>query len=306
MSCNCGETTESFVEKLILYNRFVPVPIPAPTVEVFSSVDGYTVAFTATATNTDAYAWEFGDGTVSVEQNPVHIYGQSGSYTATVTVTGGGGSADASEDITIVASELEMLTGGPGMANGKTWVFSPAASEGDGIFKATDDLEFEDIIPSGILGLIGLPSEYEDEFTFKHDMTYTHDTKNDSAVTNIIFAMVNQLEFRESGEDIIVLAPFTPSAAIADFTYTEETDLTLTVVDKDDDEVVSDVTWSNVTVLEIAGGGEFIGIMDFTREYMILDIAVDKLQVGMLVSTSEGSNMMVPKHMLVMTFIPSL
>ena len=277
-------------------------PVPAPTVNIFASVDGYQVAFSADATNTDTYAWDFGNGETSTEQNPVYSYPQSGTYTATLTVTGEGGTATETVEVTIAASELEMLTGGPGMADGKTWVFSPTSSTGDGIFKCTADLEFEDPIPDGILGLIGLGTEYEDEFTFKHDLSYSHDVKNDSAITNVIFSMVNQIPSRPSGEDVIVLAPFTPEAAT--FTYTEDIDLTLTCVDKDDDEVVSDLTWSNVTVLEIEGGTEFVGIRDFVKQYMILDISVDKMQIGFFASTSQGSNMMLPKHMLVMTMIP--
>jgi len=277
-------------------------PVDPPTVSIFSTVDGYQVAFTATATNTDTYAWDFGDTETSTDQNPTHIYAQSGSYTATLTVTGEGGTATATEAVTIAASELEMLTGGPSATNGKTWMFSQTAGEGDGIFKATDDLEYEDPITDGILGLIGLASEYEDEFTFKHDLSYTHDVKNDSVVADIIYAMLNGISFRQSAEDIIVLAPFTPAAAT--FTYTEDTDLTLEVVDKDDDEVTSNVTWSDLSVLEIAGGTEFLGILDFTRKYMILDIAVDELQVGIFVSTSEGSKMNIPKHVLIMTFVP--
>ncbi len=277
-------------------------PADPPTVTVFASVDGYQVAFTATVANADTYSWDFGDGGTSMVQNPVYTYTQSGSYTATITVTGDGGNADASTNVTISASELEMLTGGPAMTNGKAWVFSPAGAEGDGIFKCTQDFEFEDPIPAGILGLIGLPTEYEDEFIFHHDMSYTHDVKNDSSVTNVIFAMLNQIDFRQSAEDVIVLAPFSPVAAT--FTYTEDTDLTLTCVDKDDDELTHELTWSNSTVLEISGDTEFIGVQDFTREYLILDITVDKLQVGFFSSTSEGSFMTLPKHMLVMTLIP--
>ena len=273
-----------------------------PTVTVFASVDGYQVAFTATATNADTYSWDFGDGETSTELSPTHTYALSGSYTATITVTGDGGTADASTTVTISASELEMLTGGPAMANGKAWKISSTSSEGDGIFKCTADLEFEDPIPDGILGLIGIPTEYEDEFIFHHDMSYTHDVKNDSAVADILYCMLNQIAFRPSAEDFIVLAPWAPVAST--FTYTEGTDLTLTCVDKDDDEVVSDVTWNDVTLLEIAGT-EFFGIMDFTRQYVVLDISVDKLQVGIFISTSEGSHMNVPKHMIVLTFVPA-
>lgn len=278
-------------------------PADPPTVTVFASVDGYQVAFTATVTNADTYSWDFGDGESSTEQSPVHTYAQSGSYTATITVTGDGGDASASTSVTIAASELEMLTGGPAMASGKAWKISPTSSTGDGIFKCTADFEFEDPIPDGILGLIGLPTEYEDEFIFHDDLTYTHDVKNDSCVADLIYALLNQIPYRQSAEDAIVLAPFAPVAAT--FTYTEDTDLTLTVVDKDDDEVTHELTWSDVTILEIEGGTEFVGIQDFTRQYMILDISVDMLQIGIFISTSEGSHMNVPKHMIVLTGIPS-
>jgi len=274
---------------------------PAPTVTLFASVDGYDVAFTSTVTDVDTYAWDFGDGETGTEANPVHTYAASGSFTATLTVTGEGGTAEASSVNTISASELEMLTGTE--ASGKTWVFSPLASEGDGIFKAVAPPEFEDPIPDGILGLVGLSEEYEDEFTFMPDGSYSHVTKNDSVVADILYCMLNGIDFRQSYEDLIVLAPFTPTAGT--FTYAEDSDLTLTVVDQVDDEVTSDVTWSGVGVLEI-GDGEFIGIMDFTRKYMILDITVDKIQIGIFISTSEGSNMNVPKHILIMSFIPKV
>ena len=281
-------------------------PVPAPTVQVFSSVDGYQVAFTATATNADTYAWVFGDGETSTEQNPVYTYTQSGTYTATLTVTGEGGTADASVDVTIAASELEMLTGGPVMANGKTWVFSPSTGDGDGLFKNPPDWEVDISTPiiDGILGMMGFPEEYLDEFTFKHDMTYTHNTGgNDSCISNTIFALVNQIEFKPSpATDAIVLAPFTPVAAT--FTYTEDTDFTVEVTGDDDEENTWEVSWSNVTILEIEGGTEFIGLQDFTRSYFIKDIGVDHLQVGMLMSGTQGSKMNYPSHLLTMTFVP--
>ncbi len=276
--------------------------VDPPTVTIFASVDGYVVAFTATATNTDTYNWDFGDGESGSEQNPVHTYAQSGSYTATLIVTGEGGTAEASTTVVISASPLEMLTGGPSATNGKSWVFSPAGSEGDGIYKADPDFTFEDPIPAGILGLIGLPIEYEDEFIFHNDLSYSHDVMNDSVVCDVIFAMLNGLEFRPSAEDVIVLAPFTPTAAT--FTFTENTDLTLETTSDEDEENTWETTWSDVTVLEIEGGTEFIGILDFTRKYIVFNISVDQLQIGMFVSATEGSKANYPSHLLRMTFIP--
>lgn len=276
--------------------------VDPPTVTIFASVDGYVAAFTATVTNTDTFNWDFGDGEVGTEPNPAHTYAQSGTYTATLTVTGEGGTAEASTTVTISAGPLEMLTGGSSATDGKSWVFSPAGSEGDGIYKADPDFTFEDPIPAGILGLIGLPTEYEDEFTFHDDMSYSHDVMNDSVVCDVVFAMLNQLEFRMSAEDVIVLAPFTPAAAT--FTFSEGVDLTLETTSDEDEENTWETTWSNVTVLEIEGGTEFMGIMDFTRKYIIFNISVDQMQIGMFVSATEGSKANYPSHVLRMTFIP--
>jgi len=277
---------------------------PLPTVSIFATVDGYQVAFTATVTDATTFAWDFDDGETSTEQDPVHTYALSGTYTATLTVTGPGGSAEATESVTISASEMEMLTGGTAMPDGKAWVFSPAAGEGDGIYYADAEMSNQDPLPSGILGLIGIASEYEDEFIFKHDLSYSHDVKNDSVATDAIFAAFNQIPSRPTGEDVIVLTPFTPEAAT--FTYTEDTDLTLTIIpDEDFPEVTEDITWSDLTILEIAGGTEFIGIQDYTRKYIVFDIGVDKLQLGMFISITQGSNFDKPSHFLKMTFIPA-
>jgi PKD repeat protein len=273
---------------------------PAPTVTIFASVDGYQVAFTATVTDVDSYAWEFGDGETSSEKDPVHVYAQSGSYTAKLVVTGGGGTADATVDVTIVASKLEMLTGGPAAKNGKSWSFGTVAGSGDGIYKADADFTMEDPIPSGILTFIGLQSEYEDQFIFHNDMSYTHDARNDSVVCNIIYAMLNQIPFRPSAEDAIVLAPFTPAAST--FTFTEGTDLKLEVTSDDDKDNTWEVTWSDVDVLEVKGT-EFFGLQDFTRKYIVFNIAPDQLQLGIFISATDGSKLNYPSHMIKMTFV---
>lgn len=277
-------------------------PAPVPTVSIFHSVDGYQVAFTATVTDVDTYAWDFDDGESSTEQNPVHTYAQSGNYSVTLTVTGPGGTADASTDVTIAASELEMLTGGPAMPDGKTWVISPTIGEGDAIYDNHPDWEVDEPLQDGMLGFVGLASEYQDEFTFKHDLTYTHDAKNDSVITNTIYALLNQLPYRPSLYEAVVLTPFTTAAAT--FTFTEDTDLTLEMTSDDWPDSTASRTFSNVTVLEIEGGTEFIGVQDFTRKYVINDISVDHLQIDMYMSGTEGTKLMYPSHMLRMTFVP--
>ena len=278
-------------------------PADPPTVTVFASVDGYQVAFTATVTNADTYSWVFGDGESSADQNPVYTYTQSGPYTATCTVTGDGGSVSASVDVVISASKLEMLTGGPSMANGKAWKFSPTSSTGDGIFYADAEMTLQDPVPDGILGLIGIPSEYLDEFIFHHDLSYTHVVENDSATADIVYCMLNELGFRPTAEDVIVLAPHSPVAGT--FTFTEDTDFIIEVTDQDFPETSETITYSNMDVLEVAGG-EFVGIMDFTRKYIIFDISVDHVQIGFFISTTQGSNANLPTHFVKMTLIPAV
>jgi len=49
----------------------------------------------------DSYLWEFGDGAVSSDSNPVHLYSAPGSYAATLTVAKGGCSKDYTKDVAI-------------------------------------------------------------------------------------------------------------------------------------------------------------------------------------------------------------
>lgn len=273
---------------------------PAPTLSIFASVEGYQVAFSAQATDADSYAWDFGDGNTDTAPNTVHIYEQSGSYTAKCTATGGGGSVTKTVDVTIAASKLEMLNGGPAMTNGKKWMISPTGADGDGVYVADQDMTPETVpLPAGILGLIGIPEEYEDEFTFVHDLSYVHDVKNDSSVTGTVFAVLNGLGFRTTDENGVVLAPFTPDAS-ATYTFTEDTDLTVEVVDPDDDNATISVTYTGVDVLEITDP-EFILLNDFTKKYIVFDISVDQMTIGAFIAATDGEKANFPSHILRMT-----
>ena len=53
------------------------------------------VVFTNCSENADSYLWDFGDGTTSVEENPVHYYSEDGMFTVSLTVSNESGSDSA-------------------------------------------------------------------------------------------------------------------------------------------------------------------------------------------------------------------
>jgi trimeric autotransporter adhesin len=82
-------------------NQTVPIPVtvnyPAPvadfTADNTNGTAPNTVKFTDESIgNISSYEWYFGDGYISTEENPTHIYSTPGTYTVTLIVTGPGGS----------------------------------------------------------------------------------------------------------------------------------------------------------------------------------------------------------------------
>jgi PKD repeat protein len=49
------------------------------------------VAFADQSAGANAWSWDFGDGTISTERNPEHVYAATGTYDVTLTVSGPGG-----------------------------------------------------------------------------------------------------------------------------------------------------------------------------------------------------------------------
>jgi len=82
----------------------------APVADFASSSSGgtvpVTVAFTSTTTGVfGAQLWSFGDGTFSIEPNPVHVFTQAGSFTVSLTALGGGGTSTASKAGLVTATD---------------------------------------------------------------------------------------------------------------------------------------------------------------------------------------------------------
>lgn len=61
----------------------------------------YRVQFTNTSTNPETYSWSFGDGAVSVEKSPVHVYASPGVYLVELTVNANGLVATTSSSVVV-------------------------------------------------------------------------------------------------------------------------------------------------------------------------------------------------------------
>ena len=75
-----------------------------------NTVSGYaplSVQFTDLSKNAASRSWNFGDGTVSMQTNPTHVYSSAGSYTVTLTVSNTNGTNPKSAVITV--SERPIL-----------------------------------------------------------------------------------------------------------------------------------------------------------------------------------------------------
>lgn len=76
-----------------------------------------TVTFENTSTGADTYSWDFGDESgTSTEENPTHVYGNTGTYTVTLSATGFGGTNETTKmvgvTLNIVVAEFEFVVAG--------------------------------------------------------------------------------------------------------------------------------------------------------------------------------------------------
>ncbi|MDT8432771.1 MAG: PKD domain-containing protein [Bacteroidales bacterium] len=78
-----------------------PRPPEASFTSITEGCHPLEVTFTNTSKNADSYTWQFGDGDISTEEHPVHIFYQPGEYTVKLFAQGPGGNDQASEVITV-------------------------------------------------------------------------------------------------------------------------------------------------------------------------------------------------------------
>jgi hypothetical protein len=262
--------------------------------EIFHSVSGKQVAFTALTHSATNWTWDFGDGNTSTEPNPVHVYEEGGYFVATLTATDQAGNAITKEvKLAIALTPYALLTGDHTADDyqGKTWKLTADHSTGGDYF-ANADAGFSVVedtpnpLPTGIFDLeFGMGDIYKDEYTFFFDGSYKHDVKEDGAsfgglvyefVANGGAGIVN-----DNGADFgLCIAKYTPQAG-ATFTYKEEEDLAVPSVYGPG----GMLTYQDVTTLDFSGT-EFIGFRDFQRKVILNKISDTRMQLIMFMAAS--------------------
>ena len=272
-----------------------PVDTEFPlSAEIFNSVDGTQVAFTALTHGATNWLWDFGDGNTSTEKNPVYVYPEGGYYKATLTATDAEGNSEVKEvKLAVALTPYSYLTGDNTEAGyaGKTWKLTTDHSTfGDYFANADASLSVVDgtpkPLPTGIFDLqFGMGAIYKDEFTFHFDGSYSHDVKDDKAsFGGIVYQFVTT-----QGAGIV-------NSNGADFglctgLYTPETNASFTYVENETFSIPSVygpggvLTFENVSTLDFSGT-EFIGFLDFNRKVMVRNITANSMQLIMFMAAS--------------------
>jgi PKD repeat protein len=260
--------------------------IPAPSLSIFVTVDGFTVNIAAESPEATAWQWNYGDGTVSDSAGShLHTYITGGEFTIECTVTGEGGTTTKTKEVTIATIE-DLLSGGAEATSGKTWVLSRTPGGNDGVGHIKVEL-VPNIFPAiaDLLEYIGLPDEYDNEYTFHFDGSYEIDNINGDVMAPWVYC-----SFEVDPGDIV----HTTSYGFFQITYAnpESPTWTLhenaqliveTVYDEDIDigpkpGIPETITYENVDFITFDGDG-FIGLQDYTTTAMIREIGPDRMVI---------------------------
>ncbi len=285
-----------------------------PTASFTAAINGYEVTFTSKVTKATTYSWDFGDGGTSTEANPVHTYDESGTFTVKLTVKGDGGQAVATEEVEVLASFEELLTGGPSAPNGKTWVLCRGYEAGvDGGGVINNDMWVMLGSEENALDVIGMGQEYDNEFTFYYDGTYEINLVNDTAIAATLFGIFGGEVTLYTMEDNALGLNLSSYTVPENATWTlHEEPLVIDVITNplgtDVPAPHGDVTITGKKWISLSEGAYF-GILDFpsTRKFVIKEITEDKMKVALFVCaywsdpTGSGS---IPTYFYHLTFVP--
>lgn len=108
----------SYTVCLIAYNlctfdtvcKIVEVECPPFSGDFSFEAANFNVSFHDESTNSTQWHWDFGDGTTSIIQNPVHVYGATGNYNVCLIASDGCSSDTICKNVQVIISGIDALT----------------------------------------------------------------------------------------------------------------------------------------------------------------------------------------------------
>lgn len=86
-----GCDSDGITKEITVFTAGVANFTSDPSIDTEISLPDAAVRFTNQSSDAVSYLWDFGDGTFSTEENPVHLYKESGQYEVSLTITDAGG-----------------------------------------------------------------------------------------------------------------------------------------------------------------------------------------------------------------------
>lgn len=277
---------------------------------IFHSISGKQVAFTALTHSAVNWEWDFGDGNVSTEKDPVHIYEEGGYYIATLTAKDDAGSSVSTRvNLAVSLSAYALLTGDHTAEgyDGKTWKLTMSHTENDKLVNS--DAGFSLLapnipsLPQGAFDVyVGLPEAYNDEFTFYYDGSYKQNTTDGTSFGGIVYASILQQTGAAQitktggkaalGADLFALTTYTPNEN-ATFVLTEEEDFIIPTIPAyatgTQPPGVPVITYPGVMTLDFPGSDAFIGVRDFHRKVIVEEITNSSMRLVMFITLSPAA-----------------
>lgn len=274
-----------------------------PIVEFNYSVKGNTVDFKADISNAESFTWDFGDGLlVENDTNPVHTYNiYDQDYTVELSAEGRGGNATISKTITIPPmTSMEKLSGDNSFPEGKKWKLSPSAN----IIKtrADEGLTTIEVLTPAMLASSGLYLLYNNEFIFRNNGDFIIIPSIEGVAAGLNYCALRHIENSCPSADarthnLTIADDYKPASGLT-YGFTELEDLSIQVADGISSR---EVTFHGVQTLSISYGG-FLGIMDFFREYIVIDITAETMKIACFCSSSTLQS--AADYILILTFVP--
>ncbi|WP_298649432.1 PKD domain-containing protein [uncultured Proteiniphilum sp.] len=274
---------------------------------IFHSIDGKQVAFTALTHSAVNWEWDFGDGNVSTEKDPVHVYEEGGYYIATLTAKDNtGNSVSTKMNLAVSLPPYALLTGNHTAEgyDGKTWKLTMSHTVNDKLVNSDADFSLldDDIpsLPAGAFSVyVGLPEAYNDEFTFYYDGSYRHNTSDGTSFGGIVYATnLQQLGAAQItktggkavfGQDLFALTTYTPDAS-ATFVFNENEDFIIPTIPDfatgTQPPGIPVITYPGRMTLDFPDSDAFIGIRDFHRKVIVQEITSSFMRVVMFITLS--------------------